>query len=246
MVTVGIWLVATGTADVVADLTGKPANARRIGAAVLLTGLMSALMAWGLGFTATNVAALTSLSMVSSAVWLAVRWTRRDNWSPKQAATGLAVFGALLALWIGLSGRWPQVDGGVLGRWLRDLSLDRLSELPVDQAVVLAGSFLALVATANALVRLLLASVGTNPLEGEQRLRGGRIIGPMERALILGFVVAGAPTAAALVVSAKSLLRFPEISSAKGTTLSEITEYFLVGSLSSWLLALGASLLIEL
>jgi hypothetical protein len=65
----------------------------------------------------------------------------------------------------------------------------------------------------------------------------------MERLLILGFAVAGQLTAAAIVVSAKSLLRFPEISRSD-RRIDAVTEYFLVGSMSSWLIALAPTVLL--
>jgi hypothetical protein len=69
----------------------------------------------------------------------------------------------------------------------------------------------------------------------------------MERVLILGFVLAGEPAAAALVVSAKSLLRFPELRAKaddlQTRSVDALTEYFLVGSLTSWLAALALALL---
>jgi hypothetical protein len=73
---------------------------------------------------------------------------------------------------------------------------------------------------------------------------------------VFGFALAGEFTGAALIVSAKTLLRFPEVSGAAGSgsstaddadlktkqpSLAEITEYFLVGSLISWFLALVAA-----
>lgn len=66
--------------------------------------------------------------------------------------------------------------------------------------------------------------------------------------MIFALSVAGEPTAAALIISAKSLLRFPELNSAsRGSTergdsvpnVDVVTEYFLLGSLTSWFLALA-------
>ena len=69
---------------------------------------------------------------------------------------------------------------------------------------------------------------------------GGRLLGPMERLVILGLGLAGDYTAAGIVVAAKGLLRFPELQAArKEPTIAAVTEYFLVGSFTSWLLALG-------
>ena len=69
----------------------------------------------------------------------------------------------------------------------------------------------------------------------------------MERLLILGLGLAGQLTAATAVVAAKSIIRFPEINAQKarenGTIsaigIDDVTEYFLVGSFASWILALG-------
>src|SRR5690606_24292056 len=47
-------------------------------------------------------------------------------------------------------------------------------------------------------------------------LRGGRVIGPLERLLIVGLVLGGAPTVIAAIVAAKGIVRFPEISEDRG------------------------------
>jgi hypothetical protein len=106
--------------------------------------------------------------------------------------------------------------------------------------------------TGNQLVRLVLGSVGAVKPEGQpqpsDRLKGGRLLGPMERVLILGLGLAGQLAAATAVVAAKSIIRFPEINAQKAREngnigidfdLGDITEYFLVGSFASWIIALG-------
>src|SRR5690606_29978105 len=109
-------------------------------------------------------------------------------------------------------------------------------------------------APANGVVRAVLTCVGTPWQRSATRLRGGRLIGALERWLIFGLAIAGEPTAAALVVSAKSLLRFPELSrtgqpppsGSSGVRDDEqsapadidlLTEYLVLGSLVSWVLA---------
>ena len=69
----------------------------------------------------------------------------------------------------------------------------------------------------------------------------------MERVLILGLGLAGQLTAAGLVIAAKGLIRFPELqakrddsTSVDGVGIDAVTEYFLVGSFVSWLVALGS------
>ncbi len=63
-------------------------------------------------------------------------------------------------------------------------------------------------------------------------LKGGRIIGPLERLVILVLALAGEFTAIAAVVAAKGIVRFPEIS--RNDDSGTKSEEFLVGSLASW------------
>ena len=73
-------------------------------------------------------------------------------------------------------------------------------------------------------------------------LRGGRWIGPLERLLIIVLAGAGAEVAIAAVVAAKGVIRFPEISQ---DSTGEKAEEFLIGSVSSWILAALVSMLIH-
>ena len=67
----------------------------------------------------------------------------------------------------------------------------------------------------------------------------------MERLLILALALAGQVTAATVVVAAKGLLRFPELQARREQErIHRLTEYFLVGSFASWLVALGGVLLL--
>ena len=62
-----------------------------------------------------------------------------------------------------------------------------------------------------------------------------------------GLVRAGHTTAAGLVIAAKGLIRWPELQSFRGEegpSIDEVTEYFLVGSFVSWLVALGSLVLL--
>ncbi|MGP7961520.1 hypothetical protein ACTVCO_12040 [Sanguibacter sp. A247] len=63
-------------------------------------------------------------------------------------------------------------------------------------------------------------------------MRGGRLIGPLERQLVLVLGLLGVYPVLAAVLAAKGIVRFPEISAdrARGTKAEE----FLVGSLVSW------------
>ena len=89
----------------------------------------------------------------------------------------------------------------------------------------------------NWAVRFLLEHVrvtAPTPTDG-----AGRWIGTLERLLIFLLVVGDEAGAAALVVAAKAILRFPEIT---GEEPHLEAEYVLVGSLASWLLAVAAGL----
>jgi hypothetical protein len=70
----------------------------------------------------------------------------------------------------------------------------------------------------------------------------------MECLLILSLGVGGQVAAASAVVAAKGIIRFPELSAQKNRNgdvgIDEVTEYFLVGSFTSWLLALGGIALV--
>jgi len=70
----------------------------------------------------------------------------------------------------------------------------------------------------------------------------------MERLLILSLGAGGQAAAPGAVVAAKGIIRFPELGAQKGRNgavgIDEVTEYFLVGSLASWLLALGGIALV--
>ena len=108
-----------------------------------------------------------------------------------------------------------------------------------EWAVVGLGA-VALVWPANWLVRAIL-SVSRGP--GEQMPGAGRWIGALERLLIYVLVLIGEPGAAGLVVAAKSILRYPQISERP----AEIDpEYVLVGSLTSWLIGFAVAAVVRL
>lgn len=103
------------------------------------------------------------------------------------------------------------------------------------EAVVIAAVALVLTVPANWAVRLVLRLVRVETPNDTNR--AGRWIGILERLLVYVLVISGQAAAAGIVVAAKSILRFPEISS-KPQQIAP--EYVLVGSLASWLLAFAA------
>lgn len=103
-----------------------------------------------------------------------------------------------------------------------------------DVGVVLLGAVV-LTWPSNLIVRMVLRLARA----GEGREAGaGRWIGTLERLLIFVLVVMGEAGAAGLVVAAKSILRYPEIT---GESPAITPEYVLVGSLASWLVAFAIS-----
>jgi hypothetical protein len=169
----------------------------------------------------------------------------RSELSGRTQGTPLAVFGGALAL-LTVSSGWSSPANGVVARWSAWVHLP-LSHVTPTRLLMLVGVVLVQFATANQLVRLVLGSVGAVRPAGEpqpsDRLKGGRLLGPMERLLILSLGVGGQVAAASAVVAAKGIIRFPELSAQTSRNgdvgIDEVTEYFLVGSFTSWLLALG-------
>jgi hypothetical protein len=73
-----------------------------------------------------------------------------------------------------------------------------------------------------------------------EELNRGRLIGNLERIVLTIVVAAGSYTALGFLIAAKGLVRFEEFEKSR-----EFTEYFLVGSLSSVLVALCAGLVLR-
>lgn len=248
MIAVGIWLVSIGLADLVAGLSGEPkAGPRTIGA--IVTGFVAPLVL-GLagGATTPTLLLLTLLTGVTIAVWIVLR---RDP----SRMTALRALGALLFILaafvaVSLFGAEPVSsfrNEPILARGVHHLPFPLVAGASLERVLFVAGVLTMLFATSNAIVRLVLTAMGTRFSNAEQRLRGGRVIGPLERVLIFGLGLAGQATAAALVIGAKGLLRYPELNGLRNEpgaagpparTIDVVTEYLLIGSLTSWLLAL--------
>jgi hypothetical protein len=86
------------------------------------------------------------------------------------------------------------------------------------------------------------ASEPTAAIDRRSAFQGGRLIGPLERILVLMLTLAAAYPLLAAMLAAKGIVRFPEIS--RGRETGARAEYFLVGSLVSWVIALGAAFLV--
>jgi MFS family permease len=104
--------------------------------------------------------------------------------------------------------------------------------------VVTAGALLAVFvggALIGFMLRPLARNIESNGTGSESLVNAGLYIGWLERALLYAFIVAGAPGAAAVVVTAKSIARFPSFGKER------FAEYYLIGTLSSAAVATGAA-----
>lgn len=155
----------------------------------------------------------------------------------------LALVVGVIAVLLGLSGSADPL-GGDLASWYSNLNLGFTGDVSVDQFVLAAGAGLFLLATGNRIVRFTLAATEAALDEDENAMRGGRILGPMERLIVSAAVISGDVAGAGFVVAAKGLLRFREIRDTEKSGVDEITEYFLVGTFTSVVVAAVVGVLV--
>jgi len=235
---VAVFLIAVGIADLCRRTIGAAWPPLAIGPA-LVVGCAALGALWHGGDVALLVPAACT---VAAWEWLCMRSER----SGRRQAAPLAVFAGTLTFLTVASG-WSSPVGGVFARWSAWVHLP-LAHVTPTRLLMIVGVVVLQFAAANQLVRLVLGSVGAVRPAGEpqpsDRLKGGRLLGPLERLLILSLGVGGQVAAAGAVVAAKGIIRFPELSAQKDRNgavgIDEVTEYFLVGSFTSWLLALGS------
>ncbi|MGC0367751.1 hypothetical protein [Microbacterium sp. SLBN-111] len=119
--------------------------------------------------------------------------------------------------------------------------------LSLDVVLLVAGCLLFLLESGNAVVRIALrGEMGERVLpdagDAPTTLKGGRLIGPLERILVFALTLAGAYPLLAAVLAAKGIVRFPEIS--RDGDGGDRAEYFLIGSLVSWVTGLAAAFVV--
>jgi len=232
-------LIGIGVADLARSVRPARLVPECLGATVVLGGGLACGLSAG-----RDVAALL---VVGAAVLLWGQLVARAFVTEGRAGRPLVALGLSLAAALGGAPYAGEVDGA-LGAWLDRDPLPLLTGLDPDRVLLVLGVLLVQMSTGNVLVRLVLAATGTvlpqaqgTPSDPGARLKGGRLLGPMERLFIVGLGLAGELTAAAIVIAAKGLLRFPELQSRREQErIHQLTEYFLVGSFVSWLVALGS------
>jgi hypothetical protein len=182
--------------------------------------------------------ALLGFAVVDLLLWSAYELLPSRDLKPEFA---LALVMSVIFALIALSGSADPI-GGDLATWYSKLGFGFVHQVSVDQFVLGVGATLFLLGTANRIVQLVLRAVGSP--EGEDTLHGGRLLGPMERLVVAAAVLSGSAAAAGFVIAAKGLLRFREIGGTPGSKVDEITEYFLIGTFTSTVLAAAVAILI--
>lgn len=245
MTAVGVWLICIGISDLVAGLSGEPQKGLRTSLAIAVAFVLPIPLNATLDLPLGSTVLMSVIVGATFAGWILLRGDAGEM-SERRATVALLYLLLAFVAVAGTASGWTYGGDSLAVDVLAWQPFPHLASVPIDEVVLVCGVVFFLFATSNALVRLVLTAVGTKFSPAEKRLRGGRIIGPMERILIFGLGLAGQPTAAALVISAKGLLRYPELSgmradpgsSPSARTIDVVTEYLLIGSLTSWVLAL--------
>lgn len=167
---------------------------------------------------------LFTICPVATAVVAALAWRRRGR-----VPTLLTV--ALLAVTLMVAALLPEA-----------------APAPVTVITAFAALVIAL-AGGSPVIRLLLDRTAFDGQEGahggivvgdREVLRGGEMIGLLERLAVAGAIVTGVPDALAVVIAIKGVGRFTELEN------GAVRERFIVGTLSSWIWAAAAAGLVLL
>jgi len=243
MILAGLALTAIGASDLVRRFI--PRRGARTAPIILVLAIVIGLGACSDALVAAVVAgALTGL-------WL---------WAMPLDATGRASFwpAVLLAATVFVTTALlpVRVAPGIVGEMGSIRS--PVGDIGFDVAVLALGVVLFSTESANLIVRAALDREGTwrpadmggalrggrlrEPQPRATGFQGGRLIGPLERLIVVALTLASAYPLLAAMLAAKGIVRFPEIS--KDGETGARAEYFLVGSLVSWVTALAGAFLV--
>ncbi|MCH1867463.1 hypothetical protein [Nocardioides sp. CFH 31398] len=244
MTWLALLLLGVAVVDLVRGRWSQPVVPEIVGAlTVLVAGAL-------VGAGPTDVGVLLLAGAVVVGWSLLVRLATTPAGTPLAALLALSTLGGGVVLAL-LASPLAPAAGGPFATWARELPWSVAAADP-DRLLLVVALVGVQLATGNLAVRLVLAATRTAAPEiidsasrPSQALKGGRLLGPMERLLILGLGLAGQVTAASIVIAAKGLLRWPELQSpTEQAQVHQLTEYFLVGSFVSWSLALGSLALV--
>lgn len=243
MILAGLALTGIGASDLVRRFV--PRRAVRIIAIVVI---LAALVVTG-AFSQALIPALVAVALSCGWLWsMPLDARARASFWPAVLLAGV-VF-ATTALMP------ARVHSGIIGEmWQLPSPIGRIG---FDVAVLAVGVVLFVTESANAVVRAALDREGTwrpadlggtlrggrlrQPQPPATGFQGGRLIGPLERLLVVALTLASAYSLLAAMLAAKGIVRFPEIS--KDGETGARAEYFLVGSLVSWVIALAGAFLV--
>lgn len=246
-----ILLILIGCADLAR--AGIPSTVGRLATIVLVWAGVLTLALLGLGIPVWWVLIPLALALL----WLASTTSSIDRRTGVGIIPAVGVLVALLAFLV-----WDRTGVGAAGfivEWNRSAPSSVLGGVPLTALTLGLGVALFAVESANIVVRAALrptAATATRPVVVPPArsswwrrastppitvldLRGGRLIGPLERLLIIALTLTGALPIVAGLIAGKGIVRFPEISN-DGANGSK-AEYFLVGSLVSWAIALASA-----
>src|SRR5690606_24712250 len=124
--------------------------------------------------------------IATAIAWIVTSHRATERGTRPSVPLGILVAGlAVLAFYGTESG-----GEGFLGDWFRNNGLPGMRAVGSETLLLFLGAGLVQLSTGNTIVRLVLAHIGALRPVGEpqpaDRLRGGRLLGPMERVFILG------------------------------------------------------------
>jgi hypothetical protein len=227
MIVLALLLLSVGVADM-ARPRDQSVDRATLPRAIALGGAVQVLGAWGTGIDWWWVPlgiAVVAAWVVSTPVGTLA--TRLHPWPIIGLAA--AALGILAA-----SSHVPPAEGWLVD-WFAGLEISALDGVSFERFALTTGCLVFLVDSANIIVRMVLAGTDPGVMASEQTLKGGRVLGPIERIFIFALALAGEYAALTAVVAAKGILRFPEISR---DVAGRKAEYVLVGSFVSWSIAL--------
>lgn len=244
MIALGAFLAVAGVCDLL-RATRDTITARH---RFLLVGVGLALFAMALLVLDLSSGAVLPLALVWTfglVAWLVTSSAALDATATHRRGWRTAAF---LSLAVPLAVLFAVGDAVSVGMTVPGFLEGTLfTAYPLDEIVLVVGVGLFQLSSANILVRLLLDAIGVPAATNEKKLKGGRVLGPMERLFIILLGHSGQLGAAAVVVAAKGLLRYPELQrTAREEGQTDLSEYFLIGSFTSWLVAIAGLLVIRL
>jgi len=159
----------------------------------------------GLGVT---ILGIWALGYGSSEWWLALvgavvlaGWLEVGERSPRVSDIGLTLPLVVAVLALGF-GQHVHASRPSIQPWYDDLAIPALSGVSFEKFALAVGCLVFLHSSANRVVRRVLTAAGPQVLATENTLKGGRILGPIERWFIFSMALSGQFVAVSAIVAA--------------------------------------------